>query len=740
MDYIKEYKSFVTSHYLNDGVRISIGILLPALICGHFGMLPVGMSISLGAMCVSITDNPGPIHHRRNGLIACNIIVFFMALIVGVVHHTHWLFAILLPIFCFIFSMIGVFGTRATSIGIAALLAMVLQMHQQNEGIYILYNSLYLLAGGAWYTLLSLALYSIRPYKLIQQALGEYVMSAADYLRAKASLYEKDVDYDKSNELLLKAQIDAQQRQNLVAELIFKTRDIVKESTNTGRVIMMIFLDAADLFERSMTSHQDYQKLHTYFDETGILAEYNQLIISLANELDTIGIALKSGVKSGYNISIDKELSIEREHLQTLRSSKLNASNIEGFISLRHILDSIDDIALRIHTLHQYTSFDKKISKKKTATPDPEDFISHQDINVKLLLDNLSFRSNIFRHSVRITIAAFAAYLLAQLFPIGHGHSYWILLTVIVILKPAYSLTKQRNKERLIGTVVGVTIASSLLYVVKNETLITIILAISMTLAYSFLRKKYLVSVVMMTLYVILMFHLIDAKDFKSIMSERIIDTCIGSAIAFIFSFIITPLWEYEQIQELAIRLIKDNIRYYNLVANIFTGKTNDKELSNIARKDSLVSLANMSDAFNRMLTEPKSKQKNVHLVHQFVVSGHMLTSHIATLSYYAENLRQEFILADYKPLIVLSTEYLEAAAELLAGNISSPITKESSQVHLLENKINTLMHTRQEELKRGQLESDTKKTLSDFKSITDQFYFIYKVSNDLYKISGKML
>ena len=35
------------------------------------------------------------------------------------------------------------------------------------------------------------------------------------------------------------------------------------------------------------------------------------------------------------------------------------------------------------------------------------------------------------------------------------SHSYWILLTIVVILKPNFSMTKQRYNDRLIGTLIG---------------------------------------------------------------------------------------------------------------------------------------------------------------------------------------------------------------------------------------------------------------------------------------------
>lgn len=739
MDYIKEYRRFINSHYLADGVRITAGVLLPSLIFGYFGHLQTGIFLSLGAVCASITDNPGPIHHRRNGLLACCGIIFIVALMVGYSLQQTWMFMILLPILCFFFSMIGVYGARVTAIGIAALLVMVMMSHEGLKGWQVFFFALYIFVGGMWYTLLSLVLYSVRPYKLIQQVMGEYVLAAARYLRARAEFYATGVDIDKCYKNLMQTQVEVQQKQELLAEILFKTRSFVKESTHTSRILMMVFLDVSDLLERTMASHLDYKKLHAYFDDTPILTEYRDIILMLADELDEIALSLSSGRASGYDQRIDKDLVEEREHLQQLRLKILNPANLEGFISLRHILDSIDDIAARIRTLHQYTSYDRKLRNIKVNTPDPSKYVTRQTIDPQQFLSNFSLQSNIFRHSLRISIAAVAAYFIGLLLPFGHG--YWILLTVIVIIKPGYSLSKQRNIERLTGTLIGVAIGWGILYFVKDNTAILVLLAVSMVGAYSFMRWKYLVSVVMITIYLLFMFHLLEPTDFNKVVEERIVDTVLGCVIGFLASFLLPPIWERQQIGELMKQVITDISNYFESVAYVFTGQAYNKQLSKEKRKAAWVSLANVADAFARMLSEPKSKRKDSKEVHRFVVLSHMLVSHMATLSYYADSLKPEYIMEDYQPLIKASVAEFSIAAKLLANpQFNPPQRLADNPQALLDKKINALMQTRQQELQQGVLESGNKRYLSTFKSITDQFYFVYKTTQDLQKISKKVM
>src|ERR1044072_3191675 len=187
MDYLKKYKSFLYSYYLSSGVRITVGVVLPALIFSCLDMLSQGVAISLGSMCVSGTDNPGPIHHRRNGMLICLLLLVVVAILTSLSAAVPVLLGILITVCCFVFSMIGVYGSRAISIGVSALLIMVLQIGHPGHGKEVFLQGAYILLGGLWYTGLSLLLHRFAPYKLAQQALGECIQATANYIRIRRS-------------------------------------------------------------------------------------------------------------------------------------------------------------------------------------------------------------------------------------------------------------------------------------------------------------------------------------------------------------------------------------------------------------------------------------------------------------------------------------------------------------------------------------------------------------------------
>lgn len=740
MDYIRSYRSFIYSHYLTEGIRMTAGILLPAFILSFFNMLHIGVVISVGALCVSIPDNAGPINHRRTAMLVCAIAIFLVSLTVGFVAHSPVLLGMILFSYCFFFSMLGVYGVRAGSIGVSALLVMMLNIDVHREGWQVVWHALYIFSGGLWYMLLSLALYTFRPYKLAQQTLGDCIQSTADYLRIRANFYDKQIDPDANYQHLLQQQIIVQEKQSLVSELVFKTRDIVKETTTTGRILVMIYLDAADLFERVMTSYQVYATLHKLFDDNTILEKFKELAIGLATELDEIGIALKSGKPSAEQPALWEKINDTIEQYEQLRLTHLKPDNIEGFISLRRILDNIQDIAARIQTMHKYTTYDRKLPKRPSYRIDHSRLTTHQDITPEVFMDNLSFQSNIFRHSLRVSIAVMTGYLISLFFNIGH--SYWILLTIIVILKPAYSLTKKRNTDRLIGTICGALIGVALLYLVKNYVALLVIMICLMTGTYIFIRKHYFTSVLLMTPYIILFFYLLNPEGFTSVLADRVIDTAIGSVIAFAASILLVPAWEHTTIKTYMTEMLEANSEHFNTVSGAFEKQQRvETGRFHVARSNTLIALANLSDAFTRMLSEPRIKQKGINEVNQFVVLNHMLTSHIATLSYYiqtyADNHRSEKFAAVKNDIV----RRIADATDILNGlPVQTKPAAHSDFLRLLNEQVNGLMEIRKKELQEGNRETATKKLLSELKSVVDQFNFIYKIVLDINKVSIKIM
>lgn len=733
MEYIKEYRKFVNSYYFNEAIRITFGITFPAILFNYFGHLDIGLLSSLGALAVSASDIPGPIHQRRNGMAATIILIFITAILVSLCAQNLFLLGGLIALLCFAMSMIGVYGARVNAIGFAALLIMVLSLDQKQTGWYIVLAALPLMGGGVWYMILSLALHGVRPYKVIQQSLGESLLTISNYLRTRALFYNEGADVDAIYKKLMYEQEQVQSKQTQLREMLFKSRKIVKESTTTGRTLLIIFVESVDLFEKTTTTFYNYEAMHRRFDGTGILPQFQKMILCMADELDDIGIAVQSGNVSVPSKKMQHQLKRLHSHLEKFIAEQRSPENLEALINLRKIMQALDDIALRLYTLEKYTHFDKKQAKDYKLSDKFDPFITHTDLDWRLLKENLSFSSNTFRHAIRVTVTMVLGFTLAHLLSLGH--SYWVLLTILVILKPTYSLSKERNYQRLLGTITGALIGVFILFTVKSNTVLFIIMILLMIGAFSFMRTKYLVSVLLMTPYILIIFYLLDSSDIRQIIENRIIDTALGSALAFLSTFIFVPTWEKEKIKEYMIEAVKYALAYFNHISFPFISSSSSVINLKLSRKEAFVSLANLSGAFSRMLTEPKMVQRNANDLHQFVVMLYTLNSHIASLSHFAKDMAEKYRTEDFKTAIDIINQNLNQTIEILSTEKKMENITEQTPFGVHVN-VKQLLEKRKHEIQKGLMNTETQKTLVELKPIVDQFILIRRLSADINKLT----
>src|SRR5580704_8499741 len=102
----REIKNFFYSQYFSDGLRISLGILLPSLIFNYLNQFDLGLTLSLGALCVSVVDIPGPVLHKRNAMAICNLCIFVVAVVTGFARLNVFTLGAEIAIFAFLFSML----------------------------------------------------------------------------------------------------------------------------------------------------------------------------------------------------------------------------------------------------------------------------------------------------------------------------------------------------------------------------------------------------------------------------------------------------------------------------------------------------------------------------------------------------------------------------------------------------------------------------------------------------------
>lgn len=714
MNRAKEIRHFFYGQYFAGGVKFTLGCIIPLLICIYLGYLNEGSLISFGALLVGLSDTPGAPSHRRLGMLSTLGIGTLTYIIIIQVNFSIPLTTIVIAVLSFFFAMFAVFNARATTVGAMCTMLMLFNIQhaltEENSWIHLLL----IVIGGLWYMLVSMSLVQIRPYRIAQQELSESIRYVADYIRLKANFYDPNVNVDKNYLKLIDKQVEVNSHQESVRDILFQSKRSIKDTTKIGRYLTLVFSDIVDLFEQSMTTQYDYSVIKSTYGQYGILMPFKHTILKVTNELDNVAYALNANRMPRPTYTFEHDINRLRESVDQLDNKGINT------IPLKKVIINIRGIVRYLENIYSYNSSNVGPNVPKEEIDSASQFITRDQIDWKKLRSNLSLDSSIFRHALRLAIVLSGTYLTLSLISFSGKDIYWILLTIMVILKPGFGLTQERNLQRLIGTLVGGIIGAAVIFFIPDVNTRFLLLIFFFLAGYSLFRINYIVAVMFITPYVLIMLSFQDTNTMDMV-TGRVIDTALGGVIAFVSSYIIFPNWESAHFRGNMRSLLIANYNYLAQATHILAGEELTITNYKLARKEVYIASANMGSTFQRMLTEPKWRQKYTKEVNRFVILAHTFSSHAANLLIQVHQADISSYHAAHVKLLKKALSKLHKAILLI------PPTEENDGEVFAANEVFPALPEVDEENEESEL-------------ITEQLQFLGKISGDLQKVVQELV
>jgi uncharacterized membrane protein YccC len=119
------------------------------------------------------------------------------------------------------------------------------------------------------------------------------------------------------------------------------------------------------------------------------------------------------------------------------------------------------------------------------------------------------------------------------------SHSYWLPLTVAVIVRPEYASVFVRSVNRVVGTLIGAAAAAGILLAAPSGWPVAVASAIAIGFAVLAAPKLYALSVVGITSAALLSACI--ANPDPVFPGLRVLDTLLGAAIAIVFGYLLWP-------------------------------------------------------------------------------------------------------------------------------------------------------------------------------------------------------
>jgi uncharacterized membrane protein YccC len=203
--------------------------------------------------------------------------------------------------------------------------------------------------------------------------------------------------------------------------------------------------------------------------------------------------------------------------------------------------------------------------------------------------------------TLRLMICMGVATVVSELLPLQR--SYWVPLTVAIVLKPDFGSVFARALQRAIGTVVGAAAGAVLLVLFHGAWLLIPLAALAALLPFGRSRNYGLLATFLTPLVVLLVDLLTPVGWWLA--GDRLTDTLIGCAIALLIGFAPWPMAWYAYLPRRFAEAAGDVAAYLTvaLQASDADGTAQARRL----RRSTYRALADLRAEFQRTMSEPPS-------------------------------------------------------------------------------------------------------------------------------------
>ncbi len=232
---------------------------------------------------------------------------------------------------------------------------------------------------------------------------------------------------------------------------------------------------------------------------------------------------------------------------------------------------------------------------------------------------NFSLHSAAMRHAIRLG----ACVALGD--AIGRGllfqRSYWLPMTIAVILKPDFTGTYSRGLWRLSGTFVGLVLATVLFHFLPPNPWLEVVLIAALTFVLRWAGPaNYGLFVVTISALVVLLAAVVGQSP-EATIHARALNTFVGGVLA-LLAYWLWPTWERTRVAEALADLLEAYRRYFHGEMETCFGKP-DPAAQDRARLDARLARSNMEASFDRLAAEPGTPPRQVSDFSAMLASSH---------------------------------------------------------------------------------------------------------------------
>ena len=349
-------------------------------------------------------------------------------------------------------------------------------------------------------------------------------------------------------------------------------------------------------------------------------------------------------------------------------------------------------------------------------------FVSYQNYSWRRLKDHISLKSTFFRHALRLSIVVILGCIIGDIFPINN--SYWIILTIFIIMRPGFGITQERSLHRVYGTIIGGVASFGVIYLLPYPDLYLYIAILCMPIAFGLIQENYMYASIFITITAIFIFALITPNIYNLIY-DRLLDTVIGVGLSFGANYLIFPTWEHNTYREVVTKSIKANIAYLQEVKVLFNTQEGINTPYKVARKEAVLALSNLNTTFQRMLQEPKFMQSNNPSVYGIIVIQQSFLSSVASFGIRLNSKKITFPKEVFNKAIDSLIVFLQYSLQIATEQEKSPSPDYKQAIDQLNESVKEIVEFPKEE-------NNIVISMRETQFYREQFNYLFGLSKNL--------
>lgn len=600
------------SSYVANGFATALGIPVIAAIVGHFFGPLAAATATVGVIVVTPPDQVAPKRGKLAQLLPAAVfgIPLFWA-VQALRADALWL-SVLIVVATFFAFLGAAWGKRGLPVSISVMFAMIFSLATpQQDGPHAALDATWHFALGiAIYLVWSVSVNALLNARYRTTALVDSLLLVSRLMRTQARQFMTRGGDEKFLAGLIRLQAG-------LADQLQASRNVLLESPRTPRRqrLAAMLLQILDMRDHLAACALDLDTLKADDSQREFLAALGREINDLAGEVEALADALLLGRAPEP---------FRRPAVEPPDGTSLLARSLAGRV--RHIHEEVERIVVLARGERE-----PDIEIVRTAW---EVFVSPTHWSFKPFMQLWRWDAPPLRHAIRASLAIAMGQAVSLVLPWG-THDYWILLTIVVVLRGSLAQTLERRNSRVAGTLLGCVLAGALLYAHTPAGLLLVTVTLAQAIAHAFAIRRYLVTAVAATVLALVQAHLLNAGVSPVFeVGERLGDTLIGVAIAWVFSYVL-PSWERGQIPALVSRVLKAQARHAEqaLALGQLTAIDDRAELAwRLARREVYDSLSALSQAVQRAVAEPRAVRPPLETLERVLAHSYQLLAQLTAV------------------------------------------------------------------------------------------------------------